>query len=110
MYMTIHATIGNGLISTDVLNELKKKAYKLEFRREASCIYCDELQEWILPADFKVDEWYYFGEASMPDADRMLYAISLLHGPKGFLIDTCNAYMDNISAEMLEKLKTSLGL
>jgi hypothetical protein len=46
----------------------------------------------------------------MPDTDRMLYAISLLHGAKGFLIDACNAYMDNISAEMLEKLKTGLGL
>jgi hypothetical protein len=105
MYMTIYAATGNGLIPIDVLNELKKKAYKLEFRREASCIYCDELQQWILPADFNVDEWYYVGETTMPDADRMVYAISLLDGPKGFLIDACNAYMDNISPEMLAKLK-----
>ncbi len=107
--MSIYAA-GNGLVSVDVLNKLREKEYKLEFRREASCIYCDALQQWILPADFKVDEWYYFGETAMPDADRMLYAISVLHGPKGFLIDACNAYMDNISPDMLKKLRTGLGL
>ena len=95
----------NSLVSDDVLNELKEKEYKLEFRREASCIYCNELQQWILPADFNVDEFYYFAETNAPDADRVLYAISLLHGSKGFLVDACNAYMDNISAEMLEKLR-----
>jgi hypothetical protein len=89
----------------EILNELKRKGYKLEFRREAACIYCFEWQQWIMPANFTVDDYYYFEDILNPDAERMLYAISLSQGSKGFLIDACNAYMDNISPEMMQKLK-----
>jgi hypothetical protein len=57
--------------------------------------------------NFNVDEPYYFEEIETPDADRMLYAISLSQGVKVFLIDTRNVYMDNISREMINgPLKT----
>jgi hypothetical protein len=90
-----------------VLTELERKEYKLEIRRDAVSLYCFELQQLIMTANFTVDESYYFSEIESPDADRMLYAISLLNGIKGFLIDTCNVYMDNISPEMMEKLKSN---
>jgi len=89
----------------EMLNELKNKNYVLEFRREATCLYCFELQQWIVPKHFMVDAYYYFEETSNPDAERMLYAISLSGSLKGFLIDSCNVYTDNISQEMVEKLK-----
>jgi hypothetical protein len=57
-----------------------------------------------MPSNFTVDESYFFEEILNPDADRMLYAISLSQGGKGFLIDTCNIYMDNISREMAQRL------
>lgn len=60
-----------------------------------------------MPENFTVDESYYFEEMINPDADRMLYAISLLHGGKGFLIDTSNVYMDNISREMAQRLNVT---
>ena len=88
----------------DALKELKRKDYKLMFRKEATCLYCHELSEWIMTEDFTVDESYYFEETMNPDADRMLYAISLSQGGKGFLIDTCNVYTDNISPEMAQRL------
>lgn len=84
---------------------LKNQGYQLSFRREAACIYCFELQEWIMPDDFNVDESYYFEDVRNPDADRILYAISLSDGSRGFLIDTCNVYSDNISDEMERKLQ-----
>ena len=90
---------------TEVLKELNRKGYKMELRREATCIYCFEWQQWIMPANFTVDESYYLEEMVSPDAERMLYAISLSQGKKGFLIDTCNVYVDNINQEMMEKLK-----
>jgi len=90
---------------TNALNELKRKDYKLMFRREATCLYCHELDDWIMPENFTVDDSYYFVEIENPDADRVLYAISLSQDVKGFLIDTCNVYMDNISHEMMEILK-----
>ena len=89
----------------DALSELKGKDYKLMLRREATCLYCEELDEWIMPENFIVDESYYFEEIENPDADRMLYAISLSQNVKGFLIDACNVYSDNISHEMMQKLQ-----
>ena len=102
--MTIDITADRDLRIAAMLNELKRKGYKLKFTREAACIYCFEWQQWIMPANFMVDESYYFEETMNPDADRMLYAISLSQGGKGFLIDTCNVYMDNISPEMTQRL------
>ncbi|MBV4355854.1 hypothetical protein [Pinibacter aurantiacus] len=88
-----------------VLNKLEKKEYTLKLRREATCLYCFELNNWILPEDFMVDEYYHFGEAADPDAERILYAISLSNGLRGFLIDSCNAYTDNISLQMVLKFR-----
>jgi len=96
------------LTITVIVNELKRKGYKLEFRREATCIYCFQWQQWIMPANFKVDESYYFEVVTDPDADRTLYAISLSQGGKGLLIEVCNVYMDNISPEMMLQLKLNI--
>jgi hypothetical protein len=99
-----NAADGDWVIN-ETLSMLKRKEYKLKLRREATCLYCFELKKLITPHDFKVDESYYFEITSNPDAERMLYAISLSQGLKGFLIDTCNVYSDNISSEMVQKLK-----
>ncbi len=103
--IAIDSTANKEWVITDVLNKLKRKEYKLNFRREALCLYCFQLNEWINPEDFMVDKYYYFEDILNPDAERVLYAISLLQGGKGFLIDTCNVYADNISPDMMKKLK-----
>jgi hypothetical protein len=92
---------------TDALSELRRKEYKLELRREATHLYCNELHQWIMPENFTVDESYYFEKIESPDADGMLYAISLSQGVKGFLLDACTVYTDNISPEMMKKLRWS---
>lgn len=74
-------------------------------RRGATFLYFFEGQRRIIPEHFNVDESYYFEETETPDVDRMLYAISLSDGRKGFLIDTCTIYMDNISLEIMQKLQ-----
>ena len=101
----IDISVNQNMLIAQKLNELNAMGYELKFRREAACIYCFEWQQWIMPANFRVDLLYYFEKTSNPDEDRMLYAISLSQGGKGFLIDSCNAYMDNISEEMIRKLK-----
>lgn len=103
--VTIHNAAKREAVITEALNELKRNDYKLKFRREATCLYCCELQEWIMPEDFTVDKFYHFEETLNPGAGRMLYAISVSQSIKGFLIDTCNVYADNISIEMAQKLK-----
>ncbi|HKO79570.1 MAG TPA: hypothetical protein VJU78_04205 [Chitinophagaceae bacterium] len=103
--MLTNNVANKNLSITNVLNELKRKEYKLKFIRVATSLYCNELRLWIMPENFNIDETYYFEETESPDSDRMLFAISLSKGVKGFLIDTCTAYMDNISPEMMQKLK-----
>lgn len=95
---------------SQTLAGLRNQGYQLSFRREATCIYCFELQEWIMPEDFTVDESYYFEDIINPDADRILYAISLSKERRGFLIDACNVYSDNISYELEQKLQREYPL
>jgi hypothetical protein len=103
--MAIDITFDRGMLIAEMLNELKRREYRLNFRRDATRLYCFELNQWMTPEDFTVDESYYLQETTQPDEDRMLYAISLSRGRKGFLVDTCGVYADNISAEMIKKLK-----
>lgn len=103
--LAINTTAKNDWVILEKLDKLKRKEYTLKFRREATCLYCFQLHEWIQPEDFTVDKYYYFEDILNPSAERMLYAISLLQGGKGFLIDTCNVYTDNMSTDMKQKLK-----
>jgi hypothetical protein len=88
-----------------IIAVLRKEDYTILFRREATCLYCLELNELVMPEDFSIDHSYSFQEIDNPDADRVLYAISFGQGRKGYFIDTCNVYSDNISSDMMEKLK-----
>ena len=103
--MAIGSTDNKNGVITAALNKLKRKGYKLEFRRETTCLYSFQLLEWIMPEDFTVDDYFYFEDLFNPDAERVLYAITLSRGLKGFLIDSCNVYMDNVSPAMAQKLK-----
>lgn len=83
---------------------LKKRGYQLNFRREATCLHCFEPDRWIAPESFVVDEYHHL-EDIHPDGDRTIYAITTSHGDKGFMVDTCFVYEDNISPEMFRKLQ-----
>ena len=94
----------------DVLSKLRERNYAFRFRRDAMSLYCFELNRLVRPDEFKVDEFFRFEVVFNPDADRILFAISLSEGEKGFLIDACNVYTDNISVEMTRKLNNPLQL
>jgi hypothetical protein len=99
------ASLSAGSIA-EMLAILKKRGYKLEFRRDAEFLYCVELEEWITPEHFTIDESYYFEEVSNPDEDRVVYAISWSRELKGILVDTRGVYTDNVSPEMMQKLQS----
>ena len=101
-YFTITAAI-EGMLG-EAISDLRKSGYTLSLRREATWLYCVELDQRIVPNDFSVDRFIHFRAQANPDADRIVYAISLSQGAKGYLIDTCFVYSDNISPEMTEKL------
>ncbi len=85
--------------------DLRKRGYKLQFRREATGLSCAELAYLVTPDRFNVDEYYHFEDASNTDRERTLYAVTSTKGIKGFLVEPCFVYEDNISPEMAEKLK-----
>lgn len=103
-------TITNVASIDDLLDKVKRQGYQLEFRREADCLYCIELNCRVTPDSFIVDEYYHFEYPSDPDRDRILYAISSAQDLKGFLVDTCFGYEDNISPEMFQKLNMEYTL
>lgn len=88
----------------EIVADLNKQGYQLTFRREATCLYCIELNRWVTPDSFMVDKCYYFNDNLSPDGDRMIYAISTLDERKGFFISACLVYEDNISPEMKQRL------
>jgi len=90
------------------LADLADRGYKQKFRREPNRLCCIELYRWITPDQFAVDESYYFEEISRPDIDRMVYAITTHDGVKGFLVDSCGVYADNMSFEMFQKLEVKI--
>lgn len=89
---------------SETVNDLRKRGYQLMFRREATCINCIEMNYSITPDSFIVDEYYHFEDRLNPEGDRTIYAISSIQGLKGFLVDTCFVYEDNISQEMMQRL------
>jgi len=83
----------------DALDDLKKRGYEADFETQSNSLYCSELEE------FNVDEVYRFEEASSPEDNSVLYAISSSAGVKGSLVDGYGAYSDNLSFEMAKKLQ-----
>ncbi len=90
---------------SEIVADLESRGYHLKFRREATGLHCPELSYVVTPDNFSVDEYYHFEDASNTDRERMLYAVSSIQGYKGFLVDACFVYEDNISSEMAQKLK-----
>jgi hypothetical protein len=99
------AKVGLEPLISESLHLLKKKGYLLECRREATCLYCFEWHQYIFPTQFNVDSTHYFEYEDNPDEDRVIYAVSLSQGGKGYFIEACNVYTDNISPAMMQKLK-----
>jgi hypothetical protein len=88
-----------------VITELRSRGYAIKFRRETAGLHCFELSCYITPDDFTVDEYYHFEDSLNTDRERSLYAVSSMQGLKGFFVDSCFVYEDNISPEMAQKLK-----
>lgn len=95
---------------SEIVADLRSRGYQHNFRREATYLNCIELSCLITPDSFRVDEYYHFEDSSNTDRERTLYAVSSIQGLKGFLIDACFVYEDNISAEMAQKLKWEYAL
>ena len=90
---------------TEAVNDLKRRGYTIDFNVEFDRIVCRETPISLLPAEFEIVEVHRYEGNSDPDDEEVVYAIESKHGQKGILVDAFGLYADEVSTELLEKLK-----
>jgi hypothetical protein len=91
---------------TEAVSDLGKRGYEFDFSLSQDGIECKSLDLLLMPEEFEIDEFYRFEGMTDPADSAVVYAISSPVGNlKGVLIDAYGVYAENISAELLAKLK-----
>ncbi|MES2418905.1 MAG: phosphoribosylpyrophosphate synthetase [Bacteroidota bacterium] len=91
---------------TDAVADLGKRGYEYDFNLDEDCLTCKALDLQLMPEEFEIDEFYRFEGMTDPADSAVIYAVSSRVGNlKGVLIDAYGAYAENISPELLDKLK-----
>jgi hypothetical protein len=91
---------------SDAVADLEKRGYEYDFQLSADYIECKAIDLKLMPEEFEIDEFYRFEGMTDPDDSAVIYAISSPVGNlKGVIIDAYGAYAENISPELLDKLK-----
>ncbi|MCM4154317.1 phosphoribosylpyrophosphate synthetase [Arenibacter sp. N53] len=90
----------------DGINELKKQGYVEDFNLKQNCIECRNGQYKVFHNEFEIDKFFRFEGDSSPDDSSILYAISSdKYNLKGVLVNSYSIYSEDITNEMLDKLK-----
>lgn len=90
---------------SEALNDLKKRGYTNDFNIECDSLECKHLELKLRPDEFEITEFYRFEGDSNPGDQEVIYAIESTDGLKGTLVDAYGIYSDDISADMIRKLK-----
>lgn len=90
---------------SEALADLAKRGYVHDFNLHADCIECKGLNLQLKPEDFEIMEYYRFEGNTDPGDEEIVYAIEASDGSKGVLVDAFGTYADEISPEILKKLK-----
>ena len=91
---------------TAAVADLEKRGYEYDFNLTKDYIECKSLDLQLMPEEFEIDEFYRFEGMTDPADSAVIYAISSLVGNlKGVIIDAYGVYAENISPELLDKLK-----
>ncbi len=91
----------------DALDDLKKAGYVEDFNLKQNCLECRDGKYRIFHNEFEIDNYYRFDdEDSSADSSSILYTISSeKYGLKGTLINSFSIYSNDITDQMLSKLK-----
>ena len=92
---------------SEALSDLEKRGYTHNFNIKCDCIVCKSIDLKLNPDDFEITEYYRFEGESDPDDSEIVYAITSKDGVKGTLVNGYGIYSDDISDELLSKLKIS---
>lgn len=90
---------------TEAINELRKQGYTTDFNLQENCITCHP--DKFHPEDFTIVDVYRYEGDTDPADEATVYAIESKTGIKGILVTGYGTSTDNMSAAMLEKLKSA---
>lgn len=89
---------------TSALNDLRSRGFVNDFNLQFDCIDCGE-NEKIRPENFEVVETYRFEGNTDPADEAIVYAIETKDGRKGVLVSGYGAYSEDVSEDMVRKLR-----
>jgi len=91
---------------TAALTDLVNRGYNLDFNLTSEALECKSINLQLMPEEFEIEEVYRFEGMTDPADSSVVYAISSnLGNLKGVLVDGYGVYAENISPELLNKLK-----
>lgn len=91
---------------TAALTDLVNRGYNLDFNLTSEALECKSINLQLMPEEFEIEEVYRFEGITDPADSSVVYAISSnLGNLKGVLVDGYGVYAENISPELLNKLK-----
>ncbi len=90
---------------TEALESLKQRGFTEDLSLHHDRLECAAKEVRIHPEDFTIVEVYRFEGMSNPDDSSVVYAIESKLGLKGTLVDAYGTYAENMSEEMINKLK-----
>ncbi len=91
---------------SQVLNNLKKEGYNVDFNLTENCLICNGNSLQIYPDEFVVDRHYRFEGMTDPGDEAVVYAISSdKHNVKGVLVDGYGIYSNALTSELIQALR-----
>ncbi len=97
------------MFSYDTLSQavdgLRKRGFITDFNLESDHLSCPDAAVSLSPAEFEITEVYRFEGNSDPADESIVYAIESKHGQKGILVNGFGISADEISEDMIEKLR-----
>jgi hypothetical protein len=92
---------------SETINELVSLGYTFDFNLVDNCLICKKTNLSLSPEEFQIDHVYRFEGDSDPEYQSILYAISSAsHNIKGTLVNGYGLSSDELSSQLIEKLKT----
>ena len=90
---------------TEALADLYKRGYINDFNVQGNALECKNLNLLLKPDDFEITEFYRFEGDTNPSDEEIVYAIKSKKGVKGTLVSAFGIYADEVSDDILKKLK-----
>jgi len=88
---------------SEAITALRQRGFTRDFNLEENCIVCHP--DRFRHDEFEIVDVYYYEGQSDPADESTVYAIQSTSGVKGILVTGSGMNMDNMTTEILEKLK-----